>query len=152
MNRPLLEFSGVTFAYGRGTPVLKDFDWQLEAGEFCCVLGPSGSGKTTLLYLAAGIREPLAGRVNMAGKPVTGPSKRVGLMLQDYGLLPWYTARRNIEVGLVISGIDSADARARAGTWLNRLGLIGEEFKTARTLLIRNLDGDAAWRYGRPAA
>lgn len=37
-------------------------------------------------------------------------------------------------------------------TWLNRLSLIGEEFKTARTLLIRNLDGDAAWRYGRPAA
>ena len=37
-------------------------------------------------------------------------------------------------------------------TWLNRLGLIGEEFKTARTLLMRNLDGDAAWRYGRPAA
>ena len=37
-------------------------------------------------------------------------------------------------------------------TWCNRLGLIGEEFKTARTLLMRNLDGDAAWRYGRPAA
>lgn len=37
-------------------------------------------------------------------------------------------------------------------TWMNRLGLIGEEFKTARTLLMRNLDGDAAWRYGRPAA
>lgn len=36
-------------------------------------------------------------------------------------------------------------------TWMNRLGLIGEEFKTARTLLMRNLDGDAAWRYGRPA-
>ena len=37
-------------------------------------------------------------------------------------------------------------------TWMNRLGLIGEEFKTARILLMRNLDGDAAWRYGRPAA
>lgn len=37
-------------------------------------------------------------------------------------------------------------------TWMNRLGLIGDEFKTARTLLMRNLDGDAAWRYGRPAA
>ena len=36
-------------------------------------------------------------------------------------------------------------------TWMNRLGLIGDEFKTARTLLMRNLDGDAAWRYGRPA-
>ena len=123
MTHPLLEFSGVTFGYGQGAPVLRDFDWQLDAGEFCCILGPSGSGKTTLLYLAAGIRQPTAGQVRLAGAEVKGPSRRVGLMLQDYGLLPWYTARRNIEVGLAISGIAPAEARGRADAWLERLGL-----------------------------
>ena len=123
MSRPLLELAGVTFGYGKGAPVLQDFSWQLEPGEFCCVLGPSGSGKTTLLYLAAGIRQPTAGEVRLAGAPVTGPSKRVSLMLQDYGLLPWYTARRNIEVGLTISGVAAAEARERAESWLGRLGL-----------------------------
>lgn len=123
MNRPLLELDGVTFGYGGAALVLRDFSWQLEAGEFCCILGPSGSGKTTLLYLAAGIRQPQAGQVNLAGAAVTGPSRRVGLMLQDYGLLPWYTARRNIEVGLAISGAGAAEAREQAEEWLGRLGL-----------------------------
>lgn len=87
------------------------------------MLGPSGSGKTTLLYLAAGIRTPSTGTVRVAGETVTGPTPRTGLMLQDYGLLPWFTARRNIEVGLRISGVAKAEARQRAADWLDRLGL-----------------------------
>lgn len=123
MGGPLLEFSGVDFAYRDGPKVLSGFNWQLEAGEFCCVLGPSGSGKTTLLYLTAGIRTPQAGQVKLAGETVSGPSGRVGLMLQDYGLLPWFTARRNIEVGLAISDVARADRRGLAEHWLERLGL-----------------------------
>ena len=130
MEQPLLGFRDVTFGYGDGLPVVRDFSWQIEAGEFCCVLGPSGSGKTTLLYLAAGIRLPQSGQVNIAGRQVTGPSRRVGLMLQDYGLLPWYSARRNIEVGLTISGVEAADSRERASKWLARLGIaeVGDRY------------------------
>lgn len=123
MSEPQLGFYGVSFGYPGGAAVLSDFSFELTAGEFCCILGPSGSGKTTLLYLAAGIRKPETGRVTVAGQPVTGPSKRVGLMLQDYGLLPWFTARRNIEVGLAISGADRATQRQLAQDWLDRLGL-----------------------------
>ncbi len=123
MGQAQLAFEGVTFGYPGAPAVLSDFSFELAAGEFCCVLGPSGSGKTTLLYLAAGIRKPQAGRVTALGQRVDGPSRKVGLMLQDYGLLPWYTARRNIEVGLTISGIDRAEAGQRAAKWLERLGI-----------------------------
>ena len=121
--QPLLEYRDVSFSYGQGAPVLDGFSWRLDAGGFCCILGPSGSGKTTLLYLAAGIRFPSSGQVLLDGQQVKGPSSRTGLMLQDYGLLPWYTARRNLEVGLAISGMDPALARERALAWLGRLGL-----------------------------
>lgn len=113
----------MTFGYGGDHPVLSSFDLDLAAGEFCSVIGPSGSGKTTLLYLAAGLRRPHAGEVLVRGRAVTGPSDQVGLLLQDYGLLPWYSARRNVEVALSVKGVARAERRERAEHWLNRLGL-----------------------------
>jgi len=123
VSQPQLEFDHVTFRYPGGSEVIRDFSFALQSGEFCTILGPSGSGKTTLLYLAAGIRKPDSGTVLLDGEPVNRPSKRVGLMLQDYGLLPWFSARRNIEVGLAISGVDRATQRQKADEWLERLGL-----------------------------
>lgn len=120
---PVLEFSDVTFGYGADHPVLLGFDWRLGEGEFCSVIGPSGSGKTTLLYLAAGLRAPGTGSVALRGERVTRPSGDVGLQLQDYGLLPWYSARRNVEVALAIKGVRRAERRERAEHWLGRLGL-----------------------------
>lgn len=119
----LLEFQDVSFAYEPGSPVLQDFSLQVKRGGFCCILGPSGSGKTTLLYLAAGLRQPRSGSVLLDGQPVAGPSPRVGLLLQDYGLLPWFTARRNLEAGLAISGVGRATQRKLSRHWLGRLGL-----------------------------
>lgn len=128
--QPLLEFVNVGFAYADGRPVLDGFSLQLQRGGFCSVLGPSGSGKTTLLYLAAGLRSPTSGSVLLDGKKVTGPSRRTGLLLQDYGLLPWYTARRNLEAGLAMSGVPPARRRELAAHWLDRLELspLAEKF------------------------
>jgi len=117
-----LEFSRVGFSYG-GTPVLEDFSLDVKQGEFCCVLGPSGSGKTTLLYLAAGLRLPASGTVRLAGAEVSGPARRAGLLLQDYGLLPWYTVRRNLEVGLAVNGSSRTEQRELSRHWLDRLSL-----------------------------
>lgn len=120
-----LAFEAVTFAYHPAAPILERFSWQVDQGEFWAVLGPSGSGKTTLLHLAAGIRQPSAGRVWLAGAPLLRPRSDVGLMLQDYGLLPWYSARRNVEVGLAIAGVPRPARSARSRHWLRRLGLEG---------------------------
>jgi len=119
----LLAFRDVTFGYARSAPVLNGFSWSVRRGGFHAVLGPSGSGKTTLLHLAAGLRRPDSGSIVLDGRPVSAPSPRVGLMLQDYGLLPWFTARRNLEVGLAIAGYGRDARRQRVGDWLQRLGL-----------------------------
>jgi len=94
--QPMIEATGLTFAYGEGTPVFRDFSWQVHAGEAWAVIGSSGCGKSTLLYLVAGLRQPSEGRLVVGGQPVTRPRANVGLVLQDYGLLPWATVWENV--------------------------------------------------------
>ena len=122
---PLLLFENVIFGYDPAKPILERFTWQVNQGEVWALLGPSGSGKTTLLHLAAGLRRPAAGRVLLDGQPVTKPRQDVGLMLQGYGLLPWYSAARNVQVGLEIRGLDAQEAARRGDAWLERLELVG---------------------------
>ncbi len=124
-SRVALEFEEASFWYEAGKPILDAFSWQVRPGEFWSILGPSGAGKSTLLYLAAGIRRPTKGLVRLGGEVVTRPNPEVGLMLQEYGLLPWYTAQRNIEVGLAIRGLRASEREARSRYWLERLGLGG---------------------------
>ena len=94
---------GVTF---NGRPVLADMSFRVGAGEFLSIVGPSGCGKTTLLRLVAGLLTPTSGRVLKNGKVVTGPSRDVGFVFQDYGraLLPWRTAVGNISLALEAVG------------------------------------------------
>jgi NitT/TauT family transport system ATP-binding protein len=112
--------------------IFQDFSWQVERGEAWAVLGPSGCGKTTLLYLLAGLRKPTAGRILIAGQELTRPRPLTGLILQDYGLLPWATVRQNAELGVrvrIFYGPDGTHApldfkrQVESSPWLNRLGL-----------------------------
>ena len=94
--QPMIQATGLTFVYGEGAPVFRDFSWQVQTGEAWAVIGSSGCGKSTLLYLVAGLRQPSAGRLVVEGQPVTRPRASVGLVLQDYGLLPWATVWENV--------------------------------------------------------
>lgn len=99
----MIEVRDLTFAYpGGGTPVFEGFNWRVEAGEAWAVIGPSGCGKTTLLYLLAGLRRPTSGQVVIKGQVVMRPRPETGLILQDYGLLPWATVADNAALGLRI--------------------------------------------------
>ena len=115
-----ITLNGVTFGYG-DTPILREFDWRIHAGESWSILGPSGSGKTTLLYLLAGLRRPQAGTIKLRGDVLNGPSRDVGLMLQDYGLLPWLNAARNVSIGLKIRGVGRSDRHRIREMWLERM-------------------------------
>lgn len=115
----IIALENVSFGYA--APLLEDVSWHIRAGEAWSVLGPSGIGKTTLLYLIAGLRRPDAGTVRFNGQPLAGPTHDVGLMLQDYGLLPWMTARQNVELGLKIRGVGRAQRRQAAADWLARM-------------------------------
>ncbi len=92
----MIEAAGLTYAYGDGPPVFQDFSWTARAGEAWAVIGPSGCGKSTLLYLIAGLRQPSAGHLRVDGQPVPRPRASTGLVLQDYGLLPWATVWENV--------------------------------------------------------
>jgi NitT/TauT family transport system ATP-binding protein len=136
----MFTFEGLTFSYGEAPPIFEDFSWQVAPGETWAVLGPSGCGKSTLLYLLAGLRFPDRGRVLVHGVPVTRPRPETGLILQDYGLLPWATVGQNVALGLRIRefyGPDGTHAPrgsereemdpARVAFWLERVGLAGLE-------------------------
>lgn len=87
------------------------------------MVGPSGCGKTTLLYLLAGLRRPSRGEIRVQGELLTSPRPATGLILQDYGLLPWATAWDNVALGLKIRGMNRAEMRRRVEEWMVRLGI-----------------------------
>lgn len=120
-TREIISLESATFYYAPETPLIQDFDWRIHEGESWSLLGPSGCGKTTLLYLLAGLRKPLTGTVCFRGKPLEGPNHDVGLMLQDYGLLPWMTAERNVQIGLKIRGIPRQERHRIRAEWLQRM-------------------------------
>jgi ABC-type nitrate/sulfonate/bicarbonate transport system ATPase subunit len=91
----MIEFEQLNFAYANQSPLFQGFSWRVETGEAWAVIGPSGCGKSTLLYLIAGLRQPGAGRLLVNGHDVPRPRASTGLILQDYGLLPWATVWEN---------------------------------------------------------
>ncbi len=133
----MIELSRVTFQYPNQEAVFENFNWQVQTGEAWAVLGPSGCGKSTLLYLLAGLRFPKSGTVSVGGESLTKPRPRTGLILQDFGLLPWATVAENVSLGLRLRQFYGPDGRhaptdqeikdieAQVTYWLTRLGLEG---------------------------
>ncbi|WP_018263416.1 ABC transporter ATP-binding protein [Methylobacterium sp. WSM2598] len=101
---------------------LTDFSLEVASGEFVSLLGPSGSGKTTLLNLIAGMTRPSSGRILIDGLDVTHvpPSKRkLGMVFQNYALMPHMTVFENIAFPLEVRGVRRAEIRRRVGEVLD---------------------------------
>ncbi len=114
---------------------LSDVSLAVAEGEFCTLIGPSGCGKSTLLGMLAGLVTCDAGRVLVAGAPVTGPDpKRVATVFQDPGLFPWRTALENISFGLELQGVPRERRQQIATDLLGPLGLRGFAEKYPREL------------------
>jgi NitT/TauT family transport system ATP-binding protein len=128
----MIELKSVSFAYSHAAPLFENFCLTICRGETWAILGPSGCGKTTLLYLLAGLRQPTSGQISIEGEILTRPRPRSGLILQDYGLLPWSMVRENVELGLRVRKFYGEDGRHapvdfQPGNdvpyWLKRLGI-----------------------------
>lgn len=83
--------------------ILENINIGIDKGEFICLLGPSGSGKSTLINAMAGFVRPSGGSVTIDGKTVEKPSLDHVMIFQNYGLLPWRTVEKNVELGLEAS-------------------------------------------------
>ncbi len=105
----MITLDDLNFSYENTAPVFQNFNWQVQHGERWALLGPSGCGKTTLLYILAGLRFPTSGELLIDGEKITRPRPHSGLILQEYGLLPWATVRENVELGLRVRGFYGAD-------------------------------------------
>ena len=77
--------------------VFEHVNFTIERGEFVCIIGHSGCGKSTILNILAGLDEASAGLVIMDGREVAGPSLDRGVVFQGHALMPWLTARKNVE-------------------------------------------------------
>ena len=140
----MIEFHDVTFAYTNARPVFDRFNWSIARGEAWAVVGGSGNGKTTLLMLLAGLRLPSSGLIRVADQAIDRPRPRTGLVLQDYGLLPWATLKQNVALGLKVRNFYGPDGRHAPvehvvgpvepliDKWLKRLGIdaIRERYPT----------------------
>ncbi len=84
---------------------LQDISFQVQRGEFVCLVGPSGSGKTTLLHIIAGLLPPTEGRVLLDGEPIREPNPRVGIVFQSSNLMPWRTVLDNAALPLELRGV-----------------------------------------------
>jgi len=114
----------LVYASSRGpVQALQQLSFDVEAGEFVSVLGPSGCGKSTLLKLASGLLKPSAGRIELAGRPVEGPRREVGIVFQQATLLPWKTVLENVLVPVRAMRGDVGAARDRARQLLRMVRL-----------------------------
>jgi iron(III) transport system ATP-binding protein len=120
-----IRFEGVTQRYD-GAALFEGLDLEIPGGTFFTLLGPSGCGKTTLLRMLAGFVVPESGRVWFGDRDVTrlaAHRRGVGMVFQDYALFPDRTALANVMYGLEARGVAPAEARARAHSMLERVGL-----------------------------
>jgi len=131
----LLEARAVSKVYQMGTTTVAALDQvsvAIEEGGFVAIQGTSGSGKSTLLNMLGGLDHPTSGEVLFAEKPLAPLSKRemaryrrfsVGMIFQNFNLIPTMTAQENVGLALAFGGLRGAQRRKRSEELLSRVGL-----------------------------
>ncbi|RRD95283.1 ABC transporter ATP-binding protein [Clostridiales bacterium COT073_COT-073] len=133
---PKLELRNISHAFADAPDIqiLKDINLYVDEGEIVSIIGPSGGGKTTVFNIVAGLLEPTAGEVWLAGEDITGKSGYVSYMLQKDLLLPFKTVLDNVALPQIIKGKSKKEARTMALPYFREFGLDGTEYKYPQML------------------
>ena len=139
-----IELRGVSKRFkarNRDTLALTGIDLGIRKREFVTLLGQSGCGKTTMLRILAGLTQPTAGEVTIAGRPLwrgdhrdDDALRKLGLVFQDANLFPWYTVEENIALPLLLRKVAKRERRSRAHELGELVGLQGFEKALPREL------------------
>jgi putative ABC transport system ATP-binding protein len=131
----LVQIQNLSKTYTRGTQkveVLHGINLDIESGDFVALMGPSGSGKTTLLNLIGGLDAPTGGSITVGGERIDQLSENalakwrsghVGFVFQFYNLLSTLSARKNVELPLLLTRLSAAQRRQRADIALQLVAL-----------------------------
>jgi putative ABC transport system ATP-binding protein len=131
----LVETRNLSKVYERGTErleVLHHVNLDIAQGDFLALMGPSGSGKTTLLNLIGGLDSPTDGTIAVGGKRIDSLGEgalakwraaHVGFVFQFYNLLPMLSARKNVELPLLLTRLSSAERKRNSAVALELVGL-----------------------------
>ena len=131
----LVEIRNLSKVYERGrqkVEVLHHVNLDIGKGDFLALMGPSGSGKSTLLNLIGGLDSPTEGTLSIAEKRIDNlgegalarwRASNVGFVFQFYNLMPMLSARKNVELPLLLTRLGSAQRKRNAGIALDLVGL-----------------------------
>lgn len=127
----MIQLKGVTLTYPNGVQALKNVDFSVEPGQFVFLVGPTGSGKSTLLKLLDRDIKPTSGQIMVNGYDVTkihpgqipGLRRSMGVVFQDFRLLPQKTAYENVAFALQVIGTPRKEIRKRVPKILDLVGV-----------------------------
>jgi nitrate/nitrite transport system ATP-binding protein len=130
MNPHFLQVEDLSRRFGKADSqltVFEDINFGIDQGEFVCIIGHSGCGKSTILNIMAGLDSPSSGNIIMAGKEVAGPALERGVVFQNYSLLPWLSALRNVTFAVRSRWPEWSKEQVRAHSYkyLEMVGLTG---------------------------
>lgn len=101
---PVVKLAGITKGFPNRKKgfqrIVDTTDVDIQEGEFITIIGPSGCGKSTILKMIAGLEPVDEGAITLEGRPITAPSRELGLVFQQHVLLPWMSARQNVVFAL----------------------------------------------------
>jgi cell division transport system ATP-binding protein len=131
---PIVSITGVEKTYGNGSKALTDVNLTVNPGEFLFVTGPSGSGKSTLLKLLYGYERPTGGNILVSDEPIANlrgnrlamMRRRIGVVFQDYKLIPRRTVAENVAFVLWAQGFTRKEIHRRLWPTLKMVGLQGK--------------------------
>jgi osmoprotectant transport system ATP-binding protein len=124
----MISLQDVTKQYPDGTVAVHDLTLEVDEGFICALVGPSGCGKTTTMRMINRLIEPTSGTIRVAGEDVTAMDvqqlrRRIGYVIQNAGLFPHYTVRRNVATVCRLLGWDKARIAARVDEMLDLVDL-----------------------------